>query len=96
MVALVMPFTPTISSTSLEAVSLVQFLTNLVSALSFCMGVTAFAFFNDLKKLVETVVKTVKNPSKVEALTCQGIRTDWRFLNLLAHRVERLLRRNNR
>lgn len=77
------PYTPTISSTCLEAVSLIQFLTDLVSALGFWLGVSAFGLFDQTKKFVTSVTNnTLGDPNKVISMPRQRNRTAKRLQNI--------------
>ena len=64
--ALTIPFTPTISSTSLPAVSVVQFLTDVVSALGFWLGISALGVVDHIKKFVTPIMNAKETKCRVQ------------------------------
>ena len=85
-VGFTIPFTPTISSSAQEAISLIQFLTDVGSALGFWSGISAFGVFDLLQKLVTTLL-SAKESTRNRVRNLQGNMSDERRLNFVL-RVE--------
>lgn len=95
---LMMPYTPTIGSISLPSVSLIQFLTDFVSALGFWLGVSAFGLFDQSKDAMNSVAKKLRNKNQVQSITYRELQKRisdlTRRLEHLNHKVNRMSVRN--
>ena len=79
---LTIPSTPTVSATSQSAVSLIQFLTDVSSALGFWLGIFAFGLFDHLKKIVNSVRKVTKRMSIAIQIQLDEFSSENNMLNI--------------